>query len=117
MGTPNYTIKGGASCVWGVSETMAEAGTITDVNYDDQIVSEDCENQEGAVDGVVVYDGNKTVQLTIVAKAAAALPAKTATLTIDAVKFLVQKVGNAKRHKGKQIVSVTAIHHDNMTLT
>ena len=113
----NYTIKGGASCVWGVDETMTGVGTITDVNYDDVDVSEPCENQEGAVDGVVVYDGNKTVTMSIVAKISATLPVKGATLTIGTEKFLIQKVGTAKRHKGKNIVSLTAIHHDNMVLT
>ena len=113
----NYVIKGGASCVWGVDETMAEVGTITDVQYDDVSISENCENQEGAVDGVVVYDGNQTVKLTIVAKAAATPPAKDATLTINTVAYLVQRVGTAKRHKGKVIFTVDAIHHDNMTLT
>jgi len=112
----NYSIKGGASCVWGISETIAEAGTITDVQYDDVSISENCENQEGAVDGVVVYDGNQTVKLTIVAKAEATPPAKGATLTINTVAYLVQRVGTAKRHKGKVIFTVDAIHHDNMTL-
>ena len=112
----NYVIKGGASCVWGIAELMADAGTITDVTYDDQDVSENCENQEGAVDGVVVFDGNETVQLTIVAKAGATLPAKGATMTIDTVKYLVQRTGKAKKHKGKMIFTCTAIHHDNMTL-
>jgi len=112
----NYTIIGGASCVWGVDETMPEVGTITDVQYDDVSISENCENQEGAVDGVVVYDGNQTVKLTIVAKAEATPPAKGATLTINTVAYLVQRVGTAKRHKGKVIFTVDAIHHDNMTL-
>ena len=112
----NYSIKGGASCVWGVDETMPEVGTITDVQYDDVSISENCENQEGAVDGVVVYDGNQTVKLTIVAKAEATPPAKGATLTINTVAYLVQRVGTAKRHKGKVIFTVDAIHHDNMTL-
>lgn len=112
----NYSIKGGASCVWGVDETMAEVGTITDVQYDDVSISENCENQEGAVDGVVVYDGNKTVKLTIVAKATATPPAKDAKLTIGTEDYLVQRVGTGKRHKGKMIFTVDAIHHDNMTL-
>ncbi len=111
----NYTIMGGASCVWGVAETAADVGTITDVNYDDNIVSEDCENQEGAVDGVVIFDGNQTVQLTIVAKASATVPAKGSKLTINTVDYLVQKVGTVKRHKGKMVISLTAIHHDNLT--
>ena len=113
----NYTIIGGASCVWGVDETMADVGTITDVQYDDVSISENCENQEGAVDGVVVYDGNQTVKLTIVANVSATPPAKDATLTIDTVTYLVQRVGTAKRHKGKVIFTVDAIHHDNMALS
>jgi sorbitol-specific phosphotransferase system component IIA len=112
-----YEIKGGASCVWGVDEEMTAVGTITDVNYDDQIVSENCENQEGAVDGVVIFDGNKSVGFTIVAKISATLPVKGATLTVGSEKYLIQKVGNAKKHKGKNIVTVAAILHDNMTLT
>ena len=111
----NYTIVGGASCVWGVDETLEDVGTITDVNYDDTIVEDPCENQEGAVDGIVIYDGNMTVQLTIVAKASATVPEKGAKLTVDDVDFLVQKVGTVKRHKGKLILNVTAIHHDNLT--
>jgi hypothetical protein len=113
----NYAIKGGASCVWGVDETIEAAGTITDVQYDDVSIGENCENQEGAVDGVVVYDGNQTVKLTIVAKVSATPPAKDATLTIGTVAYLVTRVGLAKRHKGKNIFTVDAIHHDNMTLT
>ncbi len=112
----NYTIKGGASCVWGISETMAETGTITDVAYDDNVITEPCENQEGAVDGLVVYDGNETAKLTIVAKAGATLPEKASTLTIDQKKYFINHVGKAKRHKGKVVFTIDAIHHDNMTL-
>lgn len=111
----SYEIKGGASCVWGVSEEATAIGTITDVTYEDQVVSEDCENQEGAVDGVVIYDGNMTVQLTIIAKISAVLPVKGSKLTVNAIDFLVQKVGTVKRHKGKVVINLTAIHHDNLT--
>ena len=112
----NYTIIGGASCVWGVDEEMSGVGTITDVNYDDVDITEVCENQEGAVDGMVSYDGNKTVSMSIVAKVSATLPVKGAILTIGTEKFVIQKVGKAKKHKGKNIISVSAIHHDNMVL-
>jgi len=112
-----YEIKGGASCVWGVSETIADAGTITDVTYDDNIVSENCETQEGAVDGVVVYDGNQTANLTIVAKASATVPVKGGMLTIGTIAYLITRVGTAKKHKGKMILTVSAIHNDNMTLS
>ena len=106
-----YEIKGGASCAWGVDETLADVGTITDVTYDDSIVSEVCENQEGAVDGIVIYDGNMTV-----AKAAATLPVKGGTLAVGALSFIIEKVGRAKKHKGKTIVTVNAIKHDNLVL-
>ena len=111
-----YEIKGGASCAWGVDETLADVGTITDVNYEDSIVSEVCENQEGAVDGIVIYDGNMTVQFTIVAKAAATLPVKGGTLAVGALSFIIEKVGRAKKHKGKLIVTLNAIKHDNLVL-
>lgn len=109
-----YTIKGGASCVWGISEKMTEVGTIMDINWDDEIISEPCEDQEGAVDGVVVYDGAVQMRATIVAKADATLPAKGAKLTVGSEDFLVYGVGRAKRHKGKYMVSITATKHDNL---
>ena len=84
--------------------------------HDDQIVSEVCENQEGAVDGIVIYDGNMTVQFTIVAKAAATLPVKGGTLAVGALSFIIEKVGRAKKHKGKLIVTLNAIKHDNLVL-
>ncbi len=110
----NYTIIGGASCVWGVDEEMSDVGTIIDVNYDDVSVQDPCENQEGAVDGVVIYDGNQSVKFTIVAKADATPPAKDAKLTVGTVDFLVTRVGLGKRHKGKHTYTVDAIHHDNL---
>ncbi|MGI5868679.1 MAG: hypothetical protein ACOX9C_04435 [Kiritimatiellia bacterium] len=111
-----YEIKGGASCCWGVDETMTDVGTITDVNYDDSIASEPCENQQGQVDGLVIYDGSMTVQLTIVLKAAGTPPAKGGVLTVGGKSFIIEKVGRAKRHKGKTIVTISATHHDNLAL-
>ena len=110
----SYTIKGSASCVWGIDETIEDAGTITDVQYVDTDVSEPCENQEGAVDGVVIYDGNKTAQFTIVAKASATVPEKGGKLTVGTENFLIQTVTTTKAHKGKMRLQVQAIKHDNL---
>jgi len=112
--TAKYKIKGGASCVWGISEKMTDVGTITDINWTDSDVSENCENQEGAVDGVVIYDGNKTLQATIIGKADATVPGKGTKLTVAEEDFLIQSVGQAKRHKGKWTVTISAIKHDNL---
>lgn len=109
-----YTIKGGASCVWGITEDMSGIGTITDINWTDTDVSEVCENQEGAVDGVVVYDGNKSITATIIAQVGAVVPAKGTKLTVGTENYLIQSVGETKRHKGKWTVQITAIKYDNL---
>ena len=96
-----YRIKGGASCIWGISETST-AGNITDVSLSDTASTENCETQEGAVDGVVIYDVATVAKLTIVASASGSAPAIGDTLTVGAVSGVVLSVEESKSHKGKK---------------
>ena len=111
-----YRIKGGASCVWGIAETSA-AGNITDVSIEDTAQTENCENQEGAVDGVVIFDVETVLQLTIVASAEGAPPAIGDALTVGDVTGVVLSVGESNSHKGKKKFTVKASTWENLVLT
>lgn len=110
-----YRIKGGASCIWGISETST-AGNITDVSLSDTASTENCETQEGAVDGVVIYDVATVAKLTIVASASGSAPAIGDTLTVGAVSGVVLSVEESKSHKGKKKFMITANTWENLTL-
>lgn len=103
----NYRIKGGASCVWGIAETVAY-GTIIDVNIADAAQTDPCETQEGAVDGVVIYDVETTIKLTVVASAVGTAPSIGDKITIGAVSGLVLNVEEGKQNKGKKKFVVSA---------
>ena len=77
----SYTIKGGGDCQWGIGDTV-EFGRITDLNIDDEIISEDIETQQGAVDGVVIYDGKTTLTATVIAGASSTRRQKAASSPI-----------------------------------
>ncbi len=110
-----YRIKGGASCVWGIAETST-AGNITDVSIEDTAQTENCETQEGAVDGVVIFDVETVLQLTIVASAAGTAPSIGDTLTVGSVTGVVLTVGESKSHKGKKKFTVRANSWENLVL-
>lgn len=110
-----YRIKGGASCIWGISETST-AGTITDVSIADEAKYEPCENQEGAVDGVVIYDVETVLRLTVVASATGTAPAIGDKLTIGAVSGVVLSAEEGKQHKGKKKFNFSASTWENLVL-
>lgn len=112
----SYTIKGGGDCQWGIGDTV-EFGRITDLNIDDEIISEDIETQQGAVDGVVIYDGKTTLTATVIAGASSTPPAKGGIITIGDKGYLLEKVGTAKKHKGKVTFHITARAGDNLILS
>lgn len=112
-----YEIKGGAKCVWGVGETVTQ-GTIIDATLEEELITDDCETQEGAVDGIVVYDRATKATLSVVAGSAATPPAVGTVLTITGATgtFLVESAGVAKRHKAKQMFNIVAVARPGVTV-
>ena len=110
-----YSIKGTGECQWGISETV-EFGRITNLNTDGETISEDIETQQGAVDGIVVYDGKTILTATVIAESGSTPPAKGDVITIGGRAYLLEKVGTAKQHKGKVSFSITARAGDNLSL-
>lgn len=111
-----YAIKGGASVQWGVGPTLAEKGTITDISCDTSAKNETVENQYGAIIGMVIYDTETSLKLTIVAKggttpAAAPTPGQTLTVTdannIGTVKGVITGVSVAAQNKSVTKYTVT----------
>lgn len=111
-----YSIKGGASCVWGIAETVAY-GVILDLAIADAAQTENCETQEGAVDGVVIYDTETTLKITVVASSTGSPPSIGDTLTIGSVSGVVLSVEEGKQHKGKKKYTISASTWTNLVLT
>ena len=95
-----YAIKGGSSCVWGVAVTSA-LGTILDHKVADSAKFEPFENQQGAVTGIIIYDTETVVKLTIVAKATATRPATGSSITVGDLTATVLRSSLAAAHKDK----------------
>lgn len=110
-----YRIKGGGSCVWGIEETNT-AGTLTDVSIADTASTENIETQEGAVDGIVIYDVATVLKLTAVAKTDSTAPEIGDTLTLGSVSGVVLSVEESKSHKGKKKYVMTANSWENLEL-
>lgn len=111
-----YEIKGGSSVVWGVAGTST-LGTVLSHDVDDTAQYEKVENQSGAVTGIVIYDTETVVKLSIVAKSDATRPVIGDALEIGSVKGTVLK--SALKAANKQTVKfeVEATKWANLSLT
>lgn len=111
-----YTIKGGADVVWGVAEAST-LGTVTDVKVDKEALHELVYNQQGAVNGVVVFDESTAVTLTVLAKASAEMPATGSSLTAGTVTGLVMQTSESHNYRGLKKFDVTVNTWTNLTLS
>ena len=115
-----YTIKGGSSVVWGSTESVTapatSMGTVIAHDVDSDAKYEPVENNMGAVTGIVIYDTETVVKLTIVAEAAATLPAMGDTLTVGGVSATVLKTASRAANKQTKKFEVTANKWANLTL-
>lgn len=114
--TDTYTIKGGSDVVWGVDETSA-LGTVTDVQVDKEALHELLYNQQGAVNGVVIFDESTAVKLTVLAKASAEMPATGSSLTVGTVTGLVMQTSESHNYRGLKKFDVTVNTWTNLTLS
>jgi len=107
--TDTYTIVGGQSVVWGVADASS-LGTVTDVSKDVKAEHELLYSQQGAVNGVVVYDAATVVKMTIVALSTAALPAVGTALVagvLGTVAGIILSTSDASNYKGLQKFTIT----------
>jgi len=102
-----FTIIGGTSVQWGIAGTSA-MGTILDASTDATAKYEALENQQGAVVGIVIYDTETVVKLTIMAGAGAALPAMGSALEFDGISATVLKTGKTAGNKATVKFTVEA---------
>lgn len=116
--TDTYSIKGGALVVWGVAHTST-MGTVTDFKADKEALHELLYSQQGAVNGVVIFDESTAVTLTVIATSAVAgaLPETGAALTVGGVTGLVMKTSDAQNYRGLKKFEVTVNRWTNLTLT
>lgn len=110
-----YTIKGGSQVIWGTSPT-SELGTVIAHDVDADAKYEVVENNMGAVTGIVIYDTETQVKLTIIAKAGSSAPAIGTTLTAGGVTGVVLKAAVRAANKQLTKYEVTAHKWDNLSL-
>jgi hypothetical protein len=111
-----YTIKGGSQVIWGTSPT-SDKGTVIAHDVDHDAKYEVVENEAGAVTGIVIYDTETQIKLTIIAKSGSTEPEIGTTLTVGGVSGVVLK--SALRAANKQLTKyeVTAHKWANLSLT
>lgn len=111
-----YTIKGGSQVIWGTSPT-SDKGTVIAHDVDHDAKYEVVENEAGAVTGIVIYDTETQIKLTIIAKSGSTEPEIGTTLTVGTVEGVVLK--SALRAANKQLTKyeVTAHKWANLSLT
>ena len=116
-----YEIIGGSSVIWGSVDTVSapatSMGTVIAHDVDNDAKYEPVENNMGAVTGIVIYDTETVVKLTIVAGADATLPAMGDTLTVGAISATVLKTASRAANKQTKKFEVTANKWANLTLT
>lgn len=110
-----YTIKGGTQVIWGASPT-SELGTVIAHDVDADAKYEVVENNMGAVTGIVIYDTETQVKLTIIAKAGSSAPAIGSTLTAGGVSGVVLKAATRAANKQLTKYEVTAHKWENLAL-
>lgn len=115
-----YAIYGGASVVWGATDAITapatSMGTLTAFDTDADAKYEALENNQGAVTGLVIYDTETVLKLTIVAASAAVLPAMGDTLTIGGVSGTVLKTARRAANKATVKFEVEAHKWANLSL-
>ena len=115
-----YTIKGGSSVVWGsqsaVTAPATSMGTVIAHDVDADAKFEPVENNQGAVTGIVIYDTETVVKLTVVATSTAALPAMGDTLTVGGVSATTLKTAMRAQNKATTKFEVTAHKWANLSL-
>lgn len=115
-----YTIKGGSSVVWGTQDAITapatSMGTLLQFDTDNDSKYEAIENNQGAVTGIVIYDTETTLKLTIVATSTATLPAGGDTLTIGGVSGTVLKTARRAQNKSTVKFEVEAHKWTNLSL-
>ena len=116
-----YTIIGGSSVVWGVADAVTapatSMGTVIAHDVDEDAKFEPVENTMGATTGIVIYDTETVIKLTIVATSTATLPAMGTKLTVGGVSGTVLKTSKKAQNKGTVKFEVTANKWANLTLT
>lgn len=111
-----YEIKGGSQVIWGTSPT-SDKGTVIAHDVDHDAKYEVVENEAGAVTGIVIYDTETQIKLTIIAKSGSAEPEIGTTLTVDTVKGVVLKSALKAANKQLTKYEVTAHKWANLSLT
>ena len=116
-----YTIKGGSSVVWGTSDGItapaASMGTLIAFDTDADAKFEPVESDQGAVTGIVIFDTETVLKITVVAASAAVLPAMGDTLTVGGVSGTVLKTARRAQNKSTVKFEVEAHKWANLTLT
>ena len=111
--TVTHIIKGGSKVHWGTVGATSAQGVITGINEDETAQYEKIENNQGAVVGMVVYDGETTTKLDIMADPTAAKPKTGDMLSVvasgDLQPAVITKVSRARGNKSFMTYSVEAI--------
>ena len=110
-----YSIKGGSSVTWGVAGTST-LGTVLSHDVDDSAQYEKVENQYGAVTGIVIYDTETVVRLSIIALSTATRPVIGDALTIGLLTGTVLKSSFKAANKQCVKFEVEANKWANLTL-
>jgi hypothetical protein len=111
-----YSIKGGADCKWGVAAT-SDKGTVLSHDVEESAKFEPFENAQGAVTGIIIYDTETVVRITVVALATATLPATGSAITVDGVTATVLKAKKTASSKDKVKFEIEANKWANLALT
>ncbi len=116
-----YAIKGGSSVVWGTKDAITapatSMGTLIAFDTDVDAKYEPVESNQGAVTGIVIYDTETVLKLTVVASSTATLPEMGDTLTIGSVSGTVLKTARRASNKSTVKFEVEAHKWANLTLT
>lgn len=111
-----YTIKGGQSVVWGVADTST-LGTVTNVSVSKSAEHELLYSQQGAVNGVVIFDEKTEVKMTVIASATATMPGTGSALTVATVAGIVLSTTESKEYKGLVKFEVTVSKWTNLVIS
>lgn len=116
MADETYSIKGGADVQWGV-DAASSLGTVITHEVDSDAKYEVIENASGAVTGLVVYDTETVVKLTVVAKAASALPAMGDVIEVGTLKGVVLHAAQKASSKTTVKFEISISSWTNLSLT
>lgn len=116
-----YEIVGGSSVIWGTQDSItapaASMGTLIAFDTDEDAKFEPVENEQGAVTGIVIYDTETVLKITVVASSTATLPAMGDPLTIGAVSGTVLKTARRAQNKSTVKFEVEAHKWAHLTLS